>query len=537
MKLQAIAKKFLISVFFLTLSLHAFGQPPFDYTPTSDKHEISLSQNMVPKISNQKIEEDDVIGVFYDSAGQRYCGGYINWKDNNSAQILNANGQVPGKPGFQTGDSFYFKLWDRSRDCITDNLQVQVSPNGTYPDNAKFKKGGKTRLTELKGKNGIIQYPKKSFCQDEPDPKPTFKHLTGDVSIISPPNLAVDSNTGKIDLEKSGTGLYQLHYKTLKYQNSKVCLNKRQVNIDIKEVPDIDLGDNHKFCKGDTVFLNPGGNAAQYKWGDTIPNQQVFPAVKEGLYIVSAVSQDGCIEKDSARLEAYPSPEVNLNDTLKGCGAKTLSVEVKEPETTLEWSTGETEETIKVDKTGNYHVEKTNENGCTSSSSAFVRISPSMNIDRLDPVIQNCPVGKVHLSEAGEMIEGGTPPFHFKLAPSRGGNVKKASQLKFENLSPNEYSLKVEDSLACQKTVKNFTIQRKDCEYPIITPNCNCEDDSYFIDKQGTAKIYDKRGKLQQTLQLPAEWDGRDENGSKVPMGLYQIVVNGDDQQFISVVR
>lgn len=527
----------MISGIFLILSCEAIGQPPWDYTPTTNKHEIGLSQNMVPEISNKPIEEDDVIGVFYDSAGDLYCGGYMNWQDNNTTQTLYANGQVPGKPGFQAGDSFYFQIWDRSRDCITDNLEVQISPNGSYPDNAKFKSTGKTRMTKLTGKNGIVQYPRRSFCQDEANPKPTFKHINTKVEFLSPPNLAVDSNTGEIDLKASSTGIYKLHYKTLKYQNSKVCLSKRQDSIHVKEVPKIGLGNDRSFCKGDTAFLNPGGNAAQYKWADTVTNRKIFPAVKAGLYIVQAISQDGCIERDSVELTADPLPEINLDDTLKGCAEKELSVDANGSGTRLEWSNGETKETITVNKTGKYEVEKTNESGCTESNSAFVRISPSISLNKLDPVIEHCPVGKVHLKDARKMIAGGTPPFQFQLTPSRNGDQKSASRLMFGDLPPQDYRLKVKDSLGCKKTVERFSILRKDCEYPVITPNCNCEDDSYYIDKQGTAKVYDKRGKLQQTLQIPGEWEGRDANGSKVPMGLYRIVINGDDQQLISVVR
>jgi hypothetical protein len=75
-----------------------------------------------------------------------------------------------------------------------------------------------------------------------------------------------------------------------------------------------------------------------------------------------------------------------------------------------------------------------------------------------------------------------------------------------------------------------------ECE-PILYPDLDGANSSYFISGKGVAKIYSSEGVLLRELNSPTYWDGRDHSGRIVPSGLYQVIINQDEKIAVSVMR
>jgi internalin A len=133
---------------------------------------------------------------------------------------------------------------------------------------------------------------------------------------------------------------------------------------------------------------------------------------------------------------------------------------------------------------------------------------------------------------------GAQSPVTYKLKGlNRKDSVTETSQI-LSNISPGKYSLTVEDQRGCKATLdSNLTIFRSaDCD-PVISPFTGSPHSSYFIDKQGTAKILDLQGNVICELKTPAVWDGTKTDGSFAETGYYVITVDNNKLTNISVIR
>ncbi len=68
--------------------------------------------------------------------------------------------------------------------------------------------------------------------------------------------------------------------------------------------------------------------------------------------------------------------------------------------------------------------------------------------------------------------------------------------------------------------------------YPLQTGFSN-----HQIQEQGTAKIYNKEGRVVNELVTPSYWAGTDQNGQLLPMGIYYIIVNEEKLYPVMLVK
>lgn len=85
---------------------------------------------------------------------------------------------------------------------------------------------------------------------------------------------------------------------------------------------------------------------------------------------------------------------------------------------------------------------------------------------------------------------------------------------------------------------KSASIQVLPCNHStVFSPDGDGNFDTYYIEEEGSVKIFDMDGALVRELQAPGHWDGLKNNGSPVGIGYYAIVVNGKKVIRISLVR
>jgi hypothetical protein len=107
----------------------------------------------------------------------------------------------------------------------------------------------------------------------------------------------------------------------------------------------------------------------------------------------------------------------------------------------------------------------------------------------------------------------------------------------FAGLAEPSYTLKIKSSSGCEKNYPgDIVIPKDECKQVLITPNGDGETDTYFFTQSGKVTIYDKRGAVVKTMQIPGEWDGSSKSGKVVPAYYLADINNGEELINISVV-
>lgn len=109
----------------------------------------------------------------------------------------------------------------------------------------------------------------------------------------------------------------------------------------------------------------------------------------------------------------------------------------------------------------------------------------------------------------------------------------------FQITKEGNYHLTISDDNCTINNIKTFEVNYSgaDCTPPSFSPNGDGNEDEFFIDATGSAKIYDKRGRMIKSLTTPGNWDGTDDNLQPVDLGLYIIIIDETEKRSVSLMR
>ena len=134
------------------------------------------------------------------------------------------------------------------------------------------------------------------------------------------------------------------------------------------------LGPDRKICEGESLQANiPDGNTNLY-WSDST-NGPSMAVNASGTYWVT-ITQEGCKQTDSVNLTFAPLPKVNLGIDSAICPGQTIMLTAGNPGATYAWSSGESSQTVIIEKTGSYSVKVTSPDNCSASDT--VKIKPGV---------------------------------------------------------------------------------------------------------------------------------------------------------------
>ena len=137
-------------------------------------------------------------------------------------------------------------------------------------------------------------------------------------------------------------------------------------------------------------------------------------------------------------------------------------------------------------------------------------------------------------------ISGGVKPYQYELTNIATATNHNSFSGQFSELNDGKYKLVIKNKINCVKTINNIVITRKnnsnDCKGFAITPDGDGLNDSFYIQEDGTAKIFNSNGKLIKTLSTPASWDGSDQNG-QITGDYYLIQINQSKTVTITVIN
>jgi len=152
------------------------------------------------------------------------------------------------------------------------------------------------------------------------------------------------------------------------------------VNVNVNPLPAtpvISPNSNTTFCQGGSVMLtSSAGNSYLWSTGETT---QSITVNNSGVFSVTTTNSFGCTSIASAPLNVTvnplpAAPVITPGGATTFCQGGNVSLNSSAGNSYL-WSTGETTQSINVNNSGNYAVQITNANGCTSPASTPVAVT------------------------------------------------------------------------------------------------------------------------------------------------------------------
>ena len=232
---------------------------------------------------------------------------------------------------------------------------------------------------------------------------------------------------------------------------------------------------------GSASFTPTGGTGNYtYTWNGnagTNPETGLAP----GTYTVVVVDQNNCPALTSVTIESPPLLLLNTGVQNARCNGKPdgeawVNVSGGTPPYSYLWSTQATTDTINYISSNTYLVTVTDNNSCTSTTTAFVDQPTPINLYR-QSIALSCP------GEAdGYIIDsasGGTPPYDYSATIDRV-NFFYSSDDTIPNLAAGTYTVILSDNNGCivsdTVTVQNATPDK----FSIITDSTTCYGASYL---------------------------------------------------------
>jgi hypothetical protein len=131
------------------------------------------------------------------------------------------------------------------------------------------------------------------------------------------------------------------------------------------------------FCQGGSVVLAANGSSA-YSWSNGA-NTPSITASTSGNYLVTITDANGCQATSTAvtvNVNPLPSANITANGSTSFCTGDSVILTANTSNAYL-WSNSAITQSITVYNSGNYSVQVTDANGCTSPASSSITVSAS----------------------------------------------------------------------------------------------------------------------------------------------------------------
>jgi hypothetical protein len=119
--------------------------PDWNYNTAGNTHSIVIPNYADITIDGVPVEPGDYIGVFYDQSGIPACGGFVQWTGITTS--LTAYGASGGDNGFNTGETFVWKVWDASANTVYHATATYITSG--FPNTNTFAPGGISAISGL----------------------------------------------------------------------------------------------------------------------------------------------------------------------------------------------------------------------------------------------------------------------------------------------------------------------------------------------------------------------------------------------------
>ena len=153
--------------------------------------------------------------------------------------------------------------------------------------------------------------------------------------------------------------------------NNNGCTSTASIDIVVYPLPQIVIDGDTILCPGEGTFLTASG-AEQYSWSTGATNASITVNTF-GIYTVTGISEYGCINTASAVVLVSQPPVITISGNTNICQGESTTLTANGGVTYI-WNNSSSENSITVNSAGTYQVIGSNEDGCTSMSSATVYV-------------------------------------------------------------------------------------------------------------------------------------------------------------------
>ncbi|RAJ79896.1 gliding motility-associated-like protein, partial [Chitinophaga dinghuensis] len=184
--------------------------------------------------------------------------------------------------------------------------------------------------------------------------------------------------TQRINVTKAGT--YWVNV------SNGQCATTDTIKVGLIPTPLVTIPDT-TICRGQSVKLDAYVNGASYLWSTGATTSSILVGTQEDFWV--KVSKSGCITIDTVKVRVNPPPDISLNRDTTICPDQSIMLTVNSNGGRIQWQTGETSNSIVVNKPGGYWVAVSRDN-CVVRDTVNVRLKPSIKVN-LGPDRNICP--------------------------------------------------------------------------------------------------------------------------------------------------
>lgn len=265
-------------------------------------------------------------------------------------------------------------------------------------------------------------------------------------------SVSFEWNDGFIGQERDslGAGIF-----TVTATDEFGCESSLSFELEPLITVDFGLDDEYFFCSGDSIIITIENDVTDILWS----NGSHEPSIvinQSGQYSVSAVSDNGCIGRDTAQVIEWPLPHPNLFiDSPYTCHDDTISICTDDIYTVL-WSNGTPDICTEVFGIEEIGLQAWSSEGCNKDTTFILPLLPEpIEIDSLfiqHPSSDSAEDGIISIS-----IAGGIEPYFFEWY--HGDQPITSNQPEIENLTIGEYFVHISDNLGCIKVFGPFLLE------------------------------------------------------------------------------
>jgi gliding motility-associated-like protein len=155
--------------------------------------------------------------------------------------------------------------------------------------------------------------------------------------------------------------------------NSFGCTAEDTISVQAYPQPEPNTPDYLADCEGELLIFSADNGFSSYLWnnGAFTPGLAVD---QSGTYIVTITDANGCQGIDTTEVFLKPPPNPQMTSAQNICRGNSATIEVFGDWSSIQWTTGETSQSITVDEAGSYGVVVQDSLGCTGVSVTVVQV-------------------------------------------------------------------------------------------------------------------------------------------------------------------
>ncbi|WP_295124072.1 gliding motility-associated C-terminal domain-containing protein [uncultured Chitinophaga sp.] len=189
------------------------------------------------------------------------------------------------------------------------------------------------------------------------------------------------ATTQRIKVLQAGTYWVQV--------SNGICVTRDTIKVALIPMPLINLPDT-TICRGQSVRLNATVTGATYLWSTGATTPAINVSTQEQFWV--RVMKNGCITIDTVNVTVNPPPDITLRSDTTICPGQSVVLTVTSNAGRVQWVTGETANSIAVNKAGNYWVAVTRDR-CIVRDTVQVKMRSPLRFE-LGPDRIICPDGR-----------------------------------------------------------------------------------------------------------------------------------------------